>query len=401
MGKKKEIYKFILLIICSLLLTNGFLSSFVEKVKKMDKKDGTITLIDEKDILEKILSPLSKKLKFLEDLNKSVNSASGELNKVKSLSETLSFSSLAQIREPETRSQITEKFKAILKSSQLLPKERYISDLNKLQSRFSDKSLYQKITTLMEKVYSFKKNFNNINNKLVKFKEKIEKVDSTVKGTIEKAESILKKTRLIPGISKKLLTKCETKFNDIKSKVLAKMKLVTQLKGIIEKAIKGLNRIHGGVIRKLENIPTDAPLAMEQPTKLAIRQVAGDIEEETMNVQSNLRENFLDTTVSKRFPDTVTEGEKDTSVVMKPKVESREEDVILEESLKKGIEYFNEEKIDKAREIFEKEIQKNPNNWYARNYLSKVYIKEKRYDEAIKEINKAIEIFKKMSGIKK
>ena len=69
------------------------------------------------------------------------------------------------------------------------------------------------------------------------------------------------------------------------------------------------------------------------------------------------------------------------------------------EELKKGIALFKNNYMEEAKEIFKKEIAKNPENWCARNYLSKIYIKEKKYDEAIKEINKAVEDFKKRHSI--
>ncbi len=74
--------------------------------------------------------------------------------------------------------------------------------------------------------------------------------------------------------------------------------------------------------------------------------------------------------------------------------------ITISKELKKRIALFKNNQIEEAKEIFKKEVNENPENWYARNYLSKIYIKEKKYDKAIKEINRAVEDFKKRDNIK-
>jgi Tfp pilus assembly protein PilF len=70
--------------------------------------------------------------------------------------------------------------------------------------------------------------------------------------------------------------------------------------------------------------------------------------------------------------------------------EERAREAKLKYSL--GVSYFQERKLNEAREAFEKAVQLNPKYYEARLALSNVYFEMQRGEDAIREIKKAIRI---------
>lgn len=328
--------------------------------KTVDKAKEKIPSFNEKEIKDKVFAPINQFMEKINKTRKKVEEITAEVEKIKSLKEKIDFSPLQRIEDSVTRNQITSELESLINAASLPPKDEYLSQLNKYKADL-EAELFTKIAGVIEQVYSYKKTVIDSAKQLTECQKVIVTIQDTVNKKIEEIESNLKQTKSIPGITPEIVGKLETEFNGLKSKVLEQTQILGDTKNILKDKNKLLQKLQREATAKLKG------------------QVAGIIEK----VEDIIK---------------VKKISEPAAVEIKKSIDVKSD--VLTYNVRMGIKFFTENKIEKAKEYLEKELSENPENWNAKNYMSKIYIKEKKYDQAVDEINQALHIFKKKYKIK-
>lgn len=346
----KIVLRIILLILYVLIHNNAWLPP---ADKDLNLKSLTIK---EKEIQNKILSPLIKSLETIDNLSSQIKSFFSETNKLKSIVNKIDVSPLQNIKNIEIKLNINKELEKIIVSTSLEPKKDYLIKLEKFKSKL-DINQYKKLIDTFNQTYLYKKLFNDISNNFSKYKNKIIIIKQEVRSSIEESENNLKETQSAQKIELKTIQKYEADFNELKFEILKKVELLNKYKNMLNIKTGILNNIQNELILKINKI--------------------------SVVISTNIKK---DKEIVKIFSEyMVNEAEKVARLQM----------ISYRKEFQKGIEFFKHNNIKKAKEFFQKKISNNPNNWYAKSYMSKIYIKEKKYNLAVIEINEALKIFKK------
>lgn len=364
-------YKIVILILCAFFHLNAWMPSVSKEIKKV-KVDTP--KVNEKEIANKILAPIKNVMKSIENLTKEIELKIKDADEVKSMGDKFNFSFLQDIKEPGLKSKVITIYQQIMNNTPLLPKNEYLSQLKKVKSLLGT-SRHDNISKLLEKFYLYKQNQNDLEKKFSGYKDKISNTDQEVKNKINESKEILKSSCSLPGVDKKMKKRLEMRVKGLKSKVEEKAKPLNGLKTSIEEKTTVLNDVKSNVQLKMNEASSVVTDKAQDMTKKVSRNV--DISKkisEKVNVEK------------------IKALSEDVSKKIKKKTPAKT--ISFSQEFEKGLDYFKENNLEKAKEYLQKEISQNPNNYNARNYMSKVYIKEKKFDHAIDEINKALEIFK-------
>lgn len=342
----------ILFTICCLLLMNVWLPPEKDKISPTDS---------EQDIANKILFPLNKLQKPIDNIKISIHTLTSNTAKLGSSADNISFDAVQNIQEPDVQSGIIMVLQGLIEISQLGSKDQYINAITNYKSTIQSNQ-YKEINNVTEQLFSFKKTRNNLNNEISINKTRIQAMDSYIRNSVKTSGEKLSQIKSIPGIASKIPANIDSQLDSLKNKTSGETNLMNELKGMLDKNTTDLANMQVSLIARLNNQPVPEPVLVQ--------------EKEFSRDQFN----NLATKMSELLAPAPAQ-------------------LNLNKELQKAVQYFHNNEIDKASEILQKEITKDPNNWRARKFIAQIYIAKKDYNNAIKEINKALESFKKKANI--
>ncbi len=348
----EEKFKIILFAICCLLLMNVWLPPEKEKINPTDS---------EQDIVNKILFPLNKLQKPIDNIKISAHSLTANTAKLGSSADNISFGPVQNIQEPDVQSGVIMVLQELIETPQLESKDQYINAITNYKSTIQSNQ-YKEINNVTEQLFSFKKTHNNLNNEISINKTRVQAMDSYIRNSVKTSGDKLNQIKAIPSIASKIPANIDSQLDSLKNTVSGETNLMNELNGMLDKNTTDLANMQVSLIARLNNQPVPEPV-LAQEKELS--------QEQFNNLATKMSE------LSAPAPAQLN----------------------LDKELQKAVQYFHNNEIDKASEILQKEIAKHPNNWKARKYMAQIYIIDKDYDKAIEEINKALESFKKKTNV--
>ncbi len=320
------------------------------------------------DTKTKILTPLSETLKEVNNLEISVRTLSPKIDGLKSSAANIPVSDIRNIESPEIKQDIAMLCEKLLEADPLLEKGQYFSGLSGFQTKI-DSSHYSQCEKIIEQLYSYKTTYDGLNTLISEYQNSIGSMNARISRSIQVSENHLKKARLNTDIDAATTKKHEMQFSNLKSKLLWKTNMISVLQKTLESKRPVLANIQKGLLAGLGIKP---PEGTKPPGDTEIAGV----------------------------PDKATTSAKDLKNFHAKANRIMElSKSLLSKDMQQGIKHLKNNEVEKAGGIFQQEISKNPGNWMARKYMAKVLIKNNRLDEAIKEINRALDYFKKEMGM--
>ncbi len=345
-------FKIIVFAICCLLLMNVWLPPEKEKINPTDS---------EQDIINKILFPLNKLQKPIDNIKISAHSLASDTAKLGSSADNISFDPVKNIQEPDVQSGIIMVLQGLIETPQLESKSQYINAITNYKTTM-ESNQYKEINNVTEQLFSFKNTHYNLNNEISINKTRIQVMDSYIRNSVKTSGDKLNQIKSIPGIATKIPKNIDSLLGNLKNRVSGETNLMNELNGMLDKNTTNLANMQVSLIARLNNQPVPEPVLVQE------KKISQD---QFNNLATKMSE------LSAPAPAQLN----------------------LNKELQKAAQYFHNNELDKATEILQKEITKDPNNWKARKYMAQVYIADKDYDKAIEEINKALESFKKKTKV--
>ena len=315
---------------------------------------------NEKDIMNKVLFTLNKSLNAVDNIEVSVKSLASNTTKLGASANNITFEPIRNIQESDTQSSIIIVLQELIETPQLETKDQYVNIITNYRSSITINQ-YMEINNITEQLYSYKETFNSLNIETSINKTRVQATDNYIKDSIKTSEDKLNQAKSIPGIASKIPKNLDTKLATLKNEASGKTNLMNELENILDKNIRDLADMQFNLIARLNNQSVQPAEEISQAQELS--------QDQLKNLATRLTE------------------------LPAPK------QLNLNRELQKAIQHFQNDELDKASEILQNEISKDPQNWRARKYMAQIYIANKDYDKAIEEINKALESFKKKTKL--
>ncbi len=344
----------------------NFHKNLIAVLNSKEEAPGKTDLLRTTEVSTNPLYPLYELLKEVDYLEMSVRSFSSNADILISAVRNISFSEIKNIQQANVKSNVIMLFGKMLESSPLSKKDKYLSRLSKYKKKI-DKGLYFQCSNIIEQLYSYRIVYNELSAKLPDHLNSIDSMSGYILRSIRITENNLKEAISNLGTNIMISNKIITEYHKLKSKVLGKTDLISGLKNILDTKSSDLYNLQKNLIAMLLGKEGQVPGTIKGPAGLARESLSRG---QLQSIQDKAKQ-IMELSMS-----------------------------LLNDDMKRGIEYLQNNELDKAAEIFQKEIIKNPLSWMAHKYMARVYIKKGRPNKALEEINIALEIFKKVMGIK-
>ncbi len=332
---------------------------------------STILLINAwlpSDTKTKILSPLSDTLKEINNLEISVRTVSPKIDGLKSSAANIPVSDIRDIKPLDIKQDIAMLYEKLLEADPLLEKGQYLSGLSDFRTKM-DITHYSQCEKIIEQLYSYKTTHNNLNTLVSQYQNSTGSMNARISKSIQVSENYLKESRSNPNIDAETTKKHEMQFSNLKSKLLWKTNMISVLQKTLESKRPALANIQKGLLAGLGIKPPEGTKPPEDTDIAGVPDKTGTSVKDLKNFHAKANR-IMELSRS-----------------------------LLSKDMQRAIKHLKNNEVEKAGEIFRQEISKNPGNWMARKYLAKVLIKNNKLDEAIKEINRALQEFKKEMGM--
>ncbi len=313
----------------------------------------------------RILSPLSESLKEINNLEISVQSFFSRVDTLAASVEPLSpaLAKIQNIKQTNLKSNITMLLHTILESESLHEKNQYLSGLSEYKPEM-ESSLFSHLSNVVEESYLFRTTHNELNNDLPEYKNSAGSMNARILQSMRVSENELTRARSNRESDPEPMKKIEIQHSTLKSKLSGRTNIIPELISSLEIKSSVLDDVYNDLIAGL----TGGAVVVSQGAEgIGKENASGGRPQDVQDKASQIME------LSRS---------------------------LLSTDMRKGIEHLENNDLEKATAIFQKEIADNPDNWMAMKYMAQVYTKENRIDLAIQQINKALKIFKKEMGIK-
>jgi len=362
----KKIYIFFIILISTWFLINAWLPPEKEKINPSDTQQ---------DIINKMLYPLNKLFKPVDNLKASAYELNSTISNFKQQADNISFEPVRNIQESDIQSGIIMIMQSLLEAPKLEEKKQYLSAITNYKISMPSNQ-YSAIYNISEQLYFYKQNLYNLNHEISLNKTKIQVMDKYIKDSIISSEQKLSQIKAIPGIAVKIPPDIDSRFATVKSDIAMKTNLMDELEAQLNKDTQLLADTQINLIARLNNqeIQEDIGNTIQQVTE-----ATQTVEEVVTEASTNQLRDIASKLTELKAPAQLK----------------------LNQEIKKAIQYMYNDEPEKATEILQKQIKKNPNNWQARKYMAQIYIMNKDYDKALEEINKALDDFKNKAAVEK
>ncbi len=345
---------------------DNFHKNLIAVLNSKEEDPGLRDPLRTAEVMTNPLYPLYELLKEVDYLEISVRSFSSNADILISSAGNLSFSEIKSIQQPKMESNVVKLFSEILESSPLAEKDKYLSRLIKYKKDM-DKDLYFRFSNIIEQLFLYRTIFDELNAELPRHQNNVGLMNGHILRSIRNTENNLKEFKSNLGTNTMAFDNIITQYHRLKSEVLGKTGLIFELKNILDTKSSDMDNLHKNLIARLSSKEEHIPGTTEELTGLARKLLSRG---QLQNIQDKAKQ-IMELSMS-----------------------------LLNEDMQKGIEYLQNNELDKAARIFQKEIIKNPLSWMAHKYLAKIYIKQGKPNKALEEINLALKIFRKVMGIK-
>ena len=184
------------------------------------------------------------------------------------------------------------------------------------------------------------------------------------------------------------INKHAAQLNDLKMKLIGRTNEINGLDKSLDTSSSNLSIVYNNLMNELKAIPVEA----EEPV---IAMPTNEVTDEP--VSSRNVATVIETPVIEPA-DAAAGDEQFQALDEKAKQITELSRALLSDDLKQAIKLMKSDKVEEAKAIIQAEIKKDPTNWTARKHMAKIYMKEKNYNKALEEINKALDCFKQDMG---